>query len=121
MSLYISSYRLACRMTGRDFDKHVESYYEKRGMNFYNDVHDWVGGYPYQSITPSDCQAFFGSLGFQLEREFVRRQSVFSSVFGSGCDEFVFRKWRPDPGSMNSDVAGTGADASGSRQKQIRR
>lgn len=59
-------------------------------MELYHDIHDWMGGYPYESISPKDAEELMVKLGFKLERSFVKNQSLASSIFGSGCDEFVF-------------------------------
>ena len=34
------------------FDDYVANYGQSRGMDFYHDVHDWLGGWPYESILP---------------------------------------------------------------------
>ena len=44
-------------------------------MNFWNDVHDWLGGYPYESIEPDDAKALMERLGFIEEYSFVRVKS----------------------------------------------
>lgn len=93
MRLRIMLQRLSLKLSGRDFDPYFSSYGEKRVMDFYNDVHDWMGGYPYESITSEKCCAFFAQLGFRLERKFVQTRShPFSGLLGSGCDEFVFKR-----------------------------
>lgn len=86
--------RLAFRFKGRDFNAYVRNYAENnRGMNYANDIHDWMGGYPYQSISPADCRAFFGRLGFRAEREFVRTPGRYlPGLLGSGCDEYAFTR-----------------------------
>jgi 2-polyprenyl-3-methyl-5-hydroxy-6-metoxy-1,4-benzoquinol methylase len=61
-----------------------------RGMNFSHDVHDWLGGYPYESATADELHDRVCSLGFSEERSFRIPSS--SGVFGSGCHEFVFKR-----------------------------
>lgn len=91
--LYVGLVKLGFKLQGRDFEAHVVSYGKKRGMNFYNDVHDWLGGYPYESISPADCHALMDRLGFVLEREFIHaRGRYLPGLFGAGCDEYVFRR-----------------------------
>ena len=34
---------------GKSFSDYLNNY-KKRGMDFFHDVHDWLGGYPYESI-----------------------------------------------------------------------
>jgi SAM-dependent methyltransferase len=66
----------------------IREYSKKRGMSFTHDVNDWLGGYPYESISPDELHSFAKSLGFSLKREFVHPSGL--GLFGSGCDEFVF-------------------------------
>lgn len=61
-----------------------------RGMDFEHDVHDWLGGYPYESIAPDEVAALMGRLGFEHVRSFTRPGGW--AVFGSGCDEYVYRR-----------------------------
>jgi len=57
----------------------------KRGMRFYNDIVDWVGGYPYEYASRSEVVGFFESRGFRLTK--------FNKAKGwTGCNEFVFEK-----------------------------
>lgn len=89
--LYVWLVRLAFWLLGRDFHDYVRTYGKNRGMDFYNDVHDWMGGYPYESISPEECRTLFGELGFRPLREFVRpTRRRFSGLLGSGCDEYAF-------------------------------
>jgi 2-polyprenyl-6-hydroxyphenyl methylase/3-demethylubiquinone-9 3-methyltransferase len=61
-----------------------------RGMNFSHDVHDWLGGYPYESATADELHDRVCSLGFSEERSFRIPRSF--GIFGSGCHEFVFKR-----------------------------
>ena len=73
---------------GKRLRTHIEQYArEKRGMDFHHDVRDWIGGYPYESIAPGELKQMLG--GFDLVREKSRRRS---GLFGSGNDEYLFRK-----------------------------
>jgi 2-polyprenyl-6-hydroxyphenyl methylase/3-demethylubiquinone-9 3-methyltransferase len=56
---------------------------KERGMDFWFDVIDWVGGYPYEYATPKEVETIVTRSGFQL------RRSVLASV-PTGCNEFVF-------------------------------
>jgi len=56
-----------------------------RGMDFWFDVIDWVGGYPYEYATPVEIEQFVCDHGFSLRR-YVGAQVP------TGCNEFVFRK-----------------------------
>ena len=58
---------------------------QQRGMDFYHDVVDWVGGYPYEFSAPGPLRARLEALGFELLR--LRPPRV-----PTGCNEFVFRR-----------------------------
>jgi SAM-dependent methyltransferase len=61
--------------------------YRTRGMDWSHDVHDWLGGYPYESAAADEVRAFLQELGFTLAQEFHVTHG--SGMFGTGCDEFV--------------------------------
>jgi len=58
---------------------------KERGMSFWYDVVDWVGGYPYEYASRSRVEQFIASAGFAMTR-FVRAQVP------TGCNEYVFRR-----------------------------
>jgi len=66
-------------VTGKD-PKHKE-----RGMDFYYDVIDWVGGYPYEYASIAEVEKLCHPLGFSLER-------ALPAIVPTGCNELVFRK-----------------------------
>ena len=72
---------------------HRGNYFHMRGMSFSHDVHDWLGGYPYESTTARELEVRMKNIGFKLVREFVRTPNRTPwGFFGSGCDEFVFER-----------------------------
>ena len=89
-SIFIRSLHLAFLITRRDFESYVKGYKGSRGMNFAHDVHDWMGGYPYESIAPAEVTALMNGLGFEHVRSTI--QPYGTGVFGSGCDEYVYRR-----------------------------
>jgi 2-polyprenyl-6-hydroxyphenyl methylase/3-demethylubiquinone-9 3-methyltransferase len=89
--VYVGLLKLAFRVLRRDFDRHMRDYKE-RGADFWHDVHDWLGGHPYEVISPPEVEAMMRSLGFAEVRKFVQKPSV--GIFGSGCDEYVYRRAR---------------------------
>ena len=91
MSVYLLLFRAGCWIKGRNFASYVRDYSRQRGMDFYNDVHDWLGGYPYESIAPHACRDLLARAGFTLEREFVQRRRFSYGILGTGCDEYAFR------------------------------
>jgi SAM-dependent methyltransferase len=88
--LYVLGLRAAYRLQGRDFDVYVRDYAQSRGMSFETDVRDWLGGYPYESISPDEVARLADELGFDPVRSFCGRPD--RGVFGTGCDEYVFRR-----------------------------
>lgn len=90
--VYLLLRRLAFRIKGQDFKSYRDSYSSSRGMKFEHDLHDWLGGYPYESISPSNLRKFVEEADFALVRQFIATERVKVGVLGSGCDEFVFRR-----------------------------
>jgi 2-polyprenyl-6-hydroxyphenyl methylase/3-demethylubiquinone-9 3-methyltransferase len=66
-------------------------YRRMRGMSALVDWKDWLGGYPFEVATPDAIVEFFRERGFSLTR-LLRRG-------GHGCNEFVFTRLAPPPGS----------------------
>lgn len=90
-SLYVLSFAIRSSIKGNgNFLSYVKRYKVSRGMNFYTDVHDWLGGYPYESISPEELRSKMKVFGFQESRSFTHASGL--GFFGSGCDEFVFSK-----------------------------
>jgi 2-polyprenyl-6-hydroxyphenyl methylase/3-demethylubiquinone-9 3-methyltransferase len=67
--------------------RYIRNYHQSRGMSFFHDVHDWLGGYPYESASPQEVRRFLHDSEFDLTREFVQRDA--KGYLGSGCNEFV--------------------------------
>jgi SAM-dependent methyltransferase len=88
--VYAALLRLRFRLTGRDFDSYVENYRSMRGMNFVHDVHDWMGGYPYESISAPEVDALMRRLGFARLHGMATPTTI--GFFGSGCDEYLYRR-----------------------------
>jgi SAM-dependent methyltransferase len=86
---YVKLMHLGFALLGRNFAAYVADYRSKRGMDYIHDVHDWLGGYPYESIAPEDVAKKLTELKFQHVRSKVRAASM--GLFGSGCDEYVYR------------------------------
>jgi SAM-dependent methyltransferase len=71
---------------------YVRTYEQKRGMRFMTDVVDWMGGYPYESISPAETKKLIESMGFEMVNAFNTAPVKACGLFGSGCAEYVFRK-----------------------------
>lgn len=68
---------------------------QERGMDFYYNVVDWVGGHPYEYATRESIVSAVAGLGFSAVR-------VIPAIVPTGCNQFVFRRdytqgERPDP------------------------
>lgn len=59
-----------------------------RGMSFWRDLIDWVGGYPFEVATPEQIFGFYRSHGFVLAQLQTCRGTA-------GCNQFVFEKSPP--------------------------
>lgn len=93
--VYIQTQRFFDLLARQSWKARVANYHLSRGMDYLNDVHDWMGGYPYESISPEECRAFIASRGFALDREFlirVSRRRWIVGLLGSGCDEYGFMR-----------------------------
>nr|WP_166181093.1 class I SAM-dependent methyltransferase [Altererythrobacter segetis] len=88
--LYKAAYIARMVVTGKNPLRTIRAYKTSRGMNFHTDVHDWLGGYPYESATPAEIKAHIEPLGFEPYREFPLPFGI--GAFGTGCCEFVFQK-----------------------------
>jgi SAM-dependent methyltransferase len=55
-----------------------------RGMSFWRDVEDWLGGLPYEFAAPSDVVAFAEARGFRAVSTILRAPGA--------CSEYLFRK-----------------------------
>jgi len=89
---YVALHRL---LLGREKHKQrVAGYRSNRGMDYYHDVHDWMGGWPYESISPEEVERQMKVLGFELVRRFIHRSWLHrhTGLLGSGCDEYVYRR-----------------------------
>ena len=95
-AIYTKLFALALWLNGKRLRDHVQSYCNRsRGMDFFHDVHDWLGGYPYESISPNELDDLMASIGFTRTRAFVQRGRFFgrdSGILGSGCDEYVYTR-----------------------------
>jgi 2-polyprenyl-6-hydroxyphenyl methylase/3-demethylubiquinone-9 3-methyltransferase len=102
---YVAAFRAALMLTGRNFRNYVANYKSSRGMDFHHDVHDWLGGYPYEAALAGEVESALTALGFKPERVNARPKSV--GLFGSGCDEYVYRA------SLSPAVVGAQARSAG--------
>jgi 2-polyprenyl-6-hydroxyphenyl methylase/3-demethylubiquinone-9 3-methyltransferase len=62
----------------------IRRYHEERGMDWWRDIEDWLGGLPYQPVAPGDVLAVLRPLGFELER-------LQDALGEGGNDVYLFR------------------------------
>jgi len=87
---YLYALRLGLLVTGRSYGDYVRSYRSRRGMSLEHDVHDWLGGYPYEPIGGEEVEMRMQDLGFKAIKTTARPANL--GLLGSGCDEFVYRR-----------------------------
>lgn len=95
-SIYLGLFRIVYRMRHRDSFSHFVANYgtdntQMRGMDFHHNLHDWLGGWPYESISPADTEHCMQRLGMRQIRAFVRERGTLG-LLGSGCDEYVYAR-----------------------------
>ena len=56
---------------------------QERGMDFFYDIIDWLGGYPYEYASRKEIQTFLNQLGFKNIR-------TIPAQVPTGCNEFIF-------------------------------
>lgn len=71
-------------LRGQPF-RSIREYQHQRGMSFWQDLIDWVGGYPFEVSSPGQVFDFYKARGFTL----THLRTCGGSL---GCNEFVFRK-----------------------------
>ncbi len=69
---------------GRYVD-YIRHYRERRGMSWWHDQLDWIGGYPYEDAKPEEVFERLHSQGFSLKK-------LKTYGGGVGCNEFVFER-----------------------------
>jgi 2-polyprenyl-6-hydroxyphenyl methylase/3-demethylubiquinone-9 3-methyltransferase len=86
--IYRTCYAAGLIATGRSPLRYAREYKRARGMDWAHDIHDWLGGYPYQSAEPHAVTGFLDKLGFRMMRMF-ERPAALAGLLGSHCDEYV--------------------------------
>jgi 2-polyprenyl-3-methyl-5-hydroxy-6-metoxy-1,4-benzoquinol methylase len=66
---------------------YISNYSSMRGMSFLHDVHDWLGGYPYESISPDEMSTYAQSRKMKIKNSWL--QPAGTGLLGSGCDEYL--------------------------------
>jgi 2-polyprenyl-6-hydroxyphenyl methylase/3-demethylubiquinone-9 3-methyltransferase len=87
--LYCTLFTGGLVSSGRNPLAYIRDYKRSRGMSFWQNVDDWLGGYPYESVVPAELENFMEQRGFVKERSYNTRGTL--GVAGTGCAEWVFR------------------------------
>jgi SAM-dependent methyltransferase len=88
---YLILFRLAFWLRFRSYKRYVAEYRGRRGMDFLHDIHDWMGGWPYESISPRQVDRLMLAHGLKVARSFARPWFVVE-IFGAGCNEYLYSK-----------------------------
>src|SRR5262249_851141 len=94
-------------LTGQNPAAYVRNFHSYRGMRWHNNVHDWLGGYPYESASPQELAAFFDRTGLVVERAFAKPVAA-QGPFCSPCDEEWLRSGVGGGGGGGGRVGGGG-------------
>lgn len=71
---------------GKNPIQYIRNYKSVRGMDFFTDVQDWLGGDPYEHATVAQIDGYVSGLGFALIKT-KQARSI-------GCNEYLFQKVR---------------------------
>jgi 2-polyprenyl-3-methyl-5-hydroxy-6-metoxy-1,4-benzoquinol methylase len=84
--LYVTYYVLGVLANGKSPVKYIRNYSKSsvRGMNFFIDAKDWLGGYPYEFASEEEINRFFFSRKLRLIKVKKTKRE--------GCNEFLFKK-----------------------------
>ena len=66
-AIYRTTFFAGLIATGRSPRGYLNDHLSARGMDWEHDVHDWLGGYPYESTQPSEVRAKLATLGFSVD------------------------------------------------------
>lgn len=70
----------------------VRDHHKRRGMSWMHDLHDWLGGYPYESALADEVSARVSALGFEMVRQYGPRTRGIGLLGSGGCNEYVARR-----------------------------
>lgn len=88
--IYVGAYFINSAFRGQNPFRQLREYKSYRGMSFHHDVHDWLGGFPYESSTADETNRFIEQLGFTSLK--TRELKPGKGYLGTGCAEYVYRK-----------------------------
>ena len=90
--LYTLKNRARFLIKGESFSHYLNTYHDQRGMDYQHDIHDWLGGYPYESMTPKEFGDYVASLGFEVVAPEALDPKSLWTLSSGGCQEIRFRR-----------------------------
>jgi 2-polyprenyl-3-methyl-5-hydroxy-6-metoxy-1,4-benzoquinol methylase len=81
MVLGLGTYGLASGLRHGKSPRRIQSEI-RRGMNYWRDIEDWLGGLPYEYCKPDQVVSHLATQGFRLRK--------LTTTYSAGCNEFVF-------------------------------
>jgi 2-polyprenyl-6-hydroxyphenyl methylase/3-demethylubiquinone-9 3-methyltransferase len=87
---YLSAWGAGMLLKRKNPWRHLRDGHE-RGMDVAHDVHDWMGGYPYESTSPAAVDRFLSERGFERTK-LVPWPVRLAGLLGSGCSEYAYRR-----------------------------
>lgn len=81
-AIYLAYFFIGLLLHGINPVSYVKRYDALRGMDFFTDIRDWLGGYPYEFASVDEVKEFFATRGFEC-RKVKDARSL-------GCNEFLF-------------------------------
>ena len=85
--IFLRLYATIDYFQGQKQNKVVANYSSNRGMDYQIDLHDWLGGYPYESISPHNFRKYIKKLGFVVKQENLCSEGF--GLTGSGVNEYL--------------------------------
>jgi SAM-dependent methyltransferase len=89
-SIYMGAFLGFLPVTGWDPIGFVRNYKRERGMNWSHNVHDWLGGYPYEAASAQEVHSKLSALGLSNVRSFELDPE--HGFWSEGCSEYVYSR-----------------------------
>lgn len=82
---YVIGSSFYCLLRGKFQLREILGYKSQRGMDYWRDIEDWLGGYPYEYAKPQKVIDFVHELGFEITH------TILGSSFAV-VNQYVFRR-----------------------------
>ena len=87
--LWIAKTKISFKIKGLSFEEMISYYQKNRGMNYFINLHDLLGGYPYEAIYPDKYINLFEKLGFNESYSYLPGKYW---ALSSCCNEYILKK-----------------------------